>query len=100
MLRLDRTAIDEHDAVSRLVALFDRLDREADRLDAAIDLHCHPTTGHASIRLLSLVQQSPQNRAQSRARHGTDEAVRGAGCSLPMFSGAGGIIKGPSGFVD
>jgi len=100
MLRLDRTAIDEHDAVSRLVALFDRLDHEADRLDAAIDLHCNPTTGHASIRLLGLVQQCPQIRAQSRARHGNDVAVRGAGCSLQIFSGAGGEIKRLAGFVD
>src|SRR6516165_2377031 len=96
----DRLAISEDHPVGDLLSFSDRLDRDADRLNTAIDLQLNAIAHDAPSGYPRVVQCGAQIGAQAWTRHGDNVAIGRAGGGLQILSGPRREIECLAVFVD
>src|SRR5215469_11639218 len=93
-------AIEKHDTVSDLVSFIDRLDGEADHLDAAVALYSDAVPDYLAAGLPGAMKCCTQVSAQPRARHGDDIPRGRSRRGLQIFPGARRKIQRFSALID
>jgi hypothetical protein len=83
--RSDRSPVEEHNAVDGLVVFADRLDSEADRLGAAIDIYGDAIAHDPLAGFLRAMERGAQIGAQAGAGHRDDITIGRSGGSLEVF---------------
>src|SRR6516162_7880592 len=75
VLGRNRSAIGKYDPIGGLFAFDDRLDREADHLNTAVDLDMNTIALYALSGFLGAVERRAQIGAQARSSHSHDVAI-------------------------